>query len=353
MRARGKLPLNMRLPSDMAAMFGMVATLVELHACQTRRPADDVSARHGSSPMESRATDASQQSSNPARPSDTKAPNARPRVPNSVSRYDFRKPSQVWLLPEPLREISDIALLSNDELACVQDEKGVVYVYHLGTSRITDMIHFGARGDYEGIAVVGERLFVLRSDGRLYQLSRLTHHPSVRTFDLGLPKSEAEGLCLDEQHARLLITIKGHEEGRSKDLRPIFAFDLSTETLSVTPAIELNVHDVRHFAKEHELEIPRHINKNGDGMRSALRVMPSALGVHPVTGEIYLLSSVDHVLISCTGDGDITGYVRLDTDRFRQPEGIAFFANGDMLISNEGHGKQATLLRLDWQASSQ
>jgi uncharacterized protein YjiK len=75
-----------------------------------------------------------------------------------------------------------------------------------------------------------------------------------------------------------------------------------------------------------------------------LRFKPSAIAVHPQTGEVFILSSVDHVLISCDENGNVTGYALLDAGLFRQPEGIAFFPNGDMLIANEAAGKEPTLL---------
>jgi hypothetical protein len=35
---------------------------------------------------------------------------------------------------------------------------------------------------------------------------------------------------------------------------------------------------------------------------------------------------------------------------FKQPEGIAFLADGDLFISNEGGGGQGTLLRFTYRA---
>jgi hypothetical protein len=269
---------------------------------------------------------------------------------NSALEYDLEHPDQTWSLPSTLKEVSDIAVLSENEIACVQDERGVVFVYDIKSKSITDEVRFATKGDYEGLTIVDSKLFVLRSDGLLFELSSLRHHPAVQTYDLHLPYKESEGLCLDAKHDRLLIAPKSYEQTETgKDSHPIYAFELSARALAAAPAFEVSVRAIRHFAKHHDLPIPRRVKRDGQSLHSALRFKPSAIAVHPLTGEVFILSSVDHVLVACTETGSITGYALLDASLYRQPEGIAFFPNGDMLISNEAAGKEATLLALHWK----
>jgi uncharacterized protein YjiK len=266
-------------------------------------------------------------------------------LPNGAQGYELDHPDRTWLLPKALNEISDISVLSDSELACVEDEHGVIYVYDLNAGRVTDAVHFGSKGDYEGLAVVGTAVFVLRSDGRLYELSSLKRHASVQSYDLHLPIAESEGLCWDAKHGRLLIAPKSrHSDQFDKDVRPVFAYDLEQHAVATAPAFQVNVHDVRRFAKHHDLPLPRHFSKEKQRLRSSLHFMPSAIAVHPRTGSIFLLSSVDHLLVSCDEAGNITGYALLDANLFRRPEGLAFMSNGDLLISNEAAGGQASVL---------
>jgi len=254
-------------------------------------------------------------------------------------------PATTFALPAALREISDITVLSEKEIACVQDEQGVVFIYDLDTKRITDEVRFGSHGDYEGLALVDSQIYVLRSDGVLFQLSSLRHHPSVQKFELHLPYSESEGLCLDASRNRLLIAPKSHEQtGSNKDFRPIYAFDLRKQALAKDHAFEISVRDIRRFAKKRGLPIPRRPKRDGENLHNALHFAPSAIAVHPISREIFVLSAVDHVLVSCDESGRIMGYALLDASIFRQPEGLAFLPNGDMLISNEAAGKQASLV---------
>ena len=78
---------------------------------------------------------------------------------------------------------------------------------------------------------------------------------------------------------------------------------------------------------------------------------PSALAVHPITGELFVLSSVLKVLVVLAEDGSITAVLPLDGELLEQPEGMAFLPNGDLFISSEGVKKKARLLRFNYDAN--
>lgn len=328
-----------------APLGAFVVGLMATPACNVQRAPGSLDSRQRTS-----SPDVPSEVDSPSSPDDDstgsiEATDSRSQYANATQRYDLDHPGRTWSLPNSLKEISDISVLSDNEVICVEDERGVVYVYNLETSQVTDTVRFAAKGDYEGLALVNSAVFVLRSDGRLFELSSLKHHPSVQTYDLHLPISESEGLCFDSAHNRLLVAPKAHNQGGfGKDTRPIFSFMLSQRTISTSPVLEISLRDIRRFAKRHDLPLPHQLDKDKNRMHSALRFVPSAIAVHPISGDIFVLSSSDHLLVSCTPRGTITGYALLDAELFRQPEGLAFFPNGDMLISNEAAGKNATLL---------
>ncbi len=76
-----------------------------------------------------------------------------------------------WELPKILREVSGIAHMGNNKIACVQDEDGIIFIYDLVSSRIEEEIEFAGAGDYEGISLVGETAYVLRSDGTIFEVT--------------------------------------------------------------------------------------------------------------------------------------------------------------------------------------
>ena len=45
--------------------------------------------------------------------------------------YNIDSPDEKYILPEILQEISDITPVNNEQVACVQDEKGIVFIYDL------------------------------------------------------------------------------------------------------------------------------------------------------------------------------------------------------------------------------
>ena len=80
---------------------------------------------------------------------------------------------KTWNLPAILKEISGISFIDNDRIACIQDEMGSVFIYNLSTSSLEDQVSFAAPGDFEGIAMVNKTAWVLRSDGKLFEISSL------------------------------------------------------------------------------------------------------------------------------------------------------------------------------------
>lgn len=67
-----------------------------------------------------------------------------------------------------------------------------------------------------------------------------------------------------------------------------------------------------------------------------LKLRPSAAAINPVTNELYILSSLSHLIVVTDRKGKFIDFYELDPGIYTQPEGIAFTAEGDLMISNEG-----------------
>ncbi len=123
--------------------------------------------------------------------------------------YQFKNPDQFWKLPNDLKEISGIALLNNSTMLCVQDEKGYLYLYNLSSKRIDKKIRFSFDADYEDIAILADKVFVLRSNGWIYEVNNLFTDLSTTTYKTGLSlKNNTEGLCYDSVSKKVLIARK-------------------------------------------------------------------------------------------------------------------------------------------------
>ena len=269
-------------------------------------------------------------------------------ITGMLSGYDLNHPDMVTNLPKILREASDVTILSPTEIAMVQDEKGSVYLYSLKDEKVVRKIKFGPKGDYEGIAPWGaDTMFVLRSDGKLYRITdwhSSTPTTSVRKIDI--PTKDNEGLCYDPVTDSLLISPKSRwkkKRGGGKNLRPIFAMNPETGEMWPEPLFVLHIEDILAFAKKNHLTIPGKLNKKGK-FKEKLEFNPAALAVRPETGEIFVISSVDRVIVSFDRSKRITGFSMLDKNLFIQPEGIDFLPDGTLVVVNESPNKKPGLL---------
>jgi hypothetical protein len=240
-----------------------------------------------------------------------------------------------WQLPEVLREVSGIAYLSADRIACVQDELGNIYIYNLASHSIEEVIPFADAGDYEGITLVKNTAYVVRSDGRLFKVDNLlSAHPKVTQFESFLTtEQDVEGLCYDAAHNRLLLSIKGVEP-HSQEYKGVYAFDLATNALLPQPVYKLLLNDPVLAAAY----TPK-------SKKSALQ--PSDINIHPLTGDIYITEAVHHQLLLLNPEGELKLVYSLAKPDFAKPEGITFSPTGEIFVSNEGKKGTANIRKIN------
>lgn len=223
-------------------------------------------------------------------------------------------------MPQVLREISGISYITKQRFACVQDNKGSIFIYNASNDSLEREIVFAGAGDYEDIAIVHRDAYVLRANGTIYHIKRYLKKSFIVTgYQTALSTREnPEGMCYDKKHKRLLIAAKAPDPS-DKNLRVVYAFDIRKKKLDDTPAITIVL-----SGKEWE-EIAE--NK---------KLQPSAIAIHPRTKEIYLLDGEFPKLLVLKNDGTYKELYELDPLQFTLPEGITFSAKGEMFISNEG-----------------
>jgi hypothetical protein len=266
--------------------------------------------------------------------------------------YDFSKPIVKDILPASLQEISGLAIIDSTTIACIQDENGILFLYDTKNHKIKQQYIFGLNGDYEGITKVGELLYVLRSDGVLFELKNYTTKKiRVKTYATRVPALNNEGLCYDSINNRLLIGAKGkiNKDPLNKDLRCIYEFNLKTKTLNQKPMFNFNTLDINLFAKMYEIKLPKRTTKNGKVVEIGLKFNTSEIAIHPVTKQLYVLSANDHCLFVFNIHGNLEHIEQLNHTLFNKAEGLSFYPHGDVLISNEGQAHQPTLLKFKYQ----
>lgn len=265
--------------------------------------------------------------------------------------YDFSKPTLNDELPPILHEISGLAIIDSSSIACVQDEDGILFIYNIKKHKITQQHTFGLKGDYEGITLVNDVLYVLRSDGVLFEIKdHQTKKLKVKTYSTRVPAINNEGLCYDAINNRLLIGAKGkiNKDPTNKDIRLIYAFDLKTKTLNQSPAFNFNITDINLTAKMQGIHFPKKQNKKGKSIEHGFKFNTSEISIHPITHHLFVLSATEHVLFVFNKNGALEYIEQLNPLVFNKSEGLDFFQNGDLIISNEGQTHMPTLLRFNY-----
>ena len=267
---------------------------------------------------------------------------------NLLKGYDLSRPDVFVTLPSVLHEISGLTEVDDNTLACVQDELGIVFIYSVTDKKIVRKINFGGDGDYEGITRVDDHLYVMRSDGKMYEVSNYkSDNFEVKEYQVKLPTKDNEGLAYDPKNERLLLAGKsGAKEAEYKNSRLVYSFDLKTKSISTKPAFVFN---------KDQMSITMSSLSNTQGKKRKknknVPFNPSAIAVHPTTGNLYVISAKGSMLYVFDRNSNLVSYTHLDGKEFLQPEGITFMDNGDMLISNEGKKDRPNVLKFKYKGA--
>lgn len=258
---------------------------------------------------------------------------------SKVFPYDLNNPSSTFELDVSLREISGLTTTPKpDLLAAVQDEKGQLFYINKKTGQVTPSVIFADDGDFEGIEFVGDTLWVVKSKGRLFKLWNLDKTPyDMATFKIeSLKKANIEGLGYDAKNNRLLLAQKGEKSDESTS-RSIFAFDLTHQTPSVSKAFELDLKQFQAFLNDKKAKKYQHLQADyiEKPVPKGVEFGPSGVAVHPISGNVFILSSINKVLIVSSPTGEVLEMVKLDKNRLQQPEGICFDSDGTLYLSTE------------------
>lgn len=239
-----------------------------------------------------------------------------------LKEYDLSKP-EVFTMPESLKEISGIALSKgkSDVFYAVQDEEGKVFqlTWRNQTPKYTS---FAGKGDFEDITMLKEQIVVLKSNGGLFVFplaeTGLTETTKTRAYKGLLPKGEYEGMFGDEASGKIYVLCKS------------CAGDIPDKSIS---GYILNAGNPVQKSGSFTLDVAQ-IKALAGKLKKGFQ--PSALAKNPVTGDWFILSSVNKLLVVTDKNWKTKEVYPLNPNHFNQPEGIVFDKSGNLFISNEG-----------------
>src|SRR6478672_6713192 len=236
---------------------------------------------------------------------------------------------QKWDLPAILLEVSGIAYMDGQRFACVQDELGTIFIYNTQRSKIESEIVFSGPGDFEGISLNGNKAYVVRSDGKLFEVDMKTKKTQEYTTGLNAANN-VETVFFDKGNNRLLMT--GKEPDAEKEYKNIYAFDLATHTMPANPIMRINLGDQLFEAA-------------GKATKKKKTMMPSGIAVNPISKDIYILDGPRSRLVTVNQQGAVKKVLELGSSFFK-PEGISFSPGGELFISNEGKKIPANIIQV-------
>jgi uncharacterized protein YjiK len=281
---------------------------------------------------------------------DLKSPDDIAAAMNYDLHYDLSKPEFTFNLDNELKEISGLSFVSNEQFACIQDEQGILYIYNVQSAGLDKRIPFGAKGDYESVAIAGDDAWILSSQGQLTHLKDYAgKKPQKKNYNTGLnPSFNFESMCYDKEGNRLLIMAKDKSEDKSK--KDIYSFNPGSKTMDPGTVYSVSFSDMKKILDRNDFPgLSGKLKKalEGDDINELFR--PTDLSINPVTSEIYIISSVSNLLLILDKSGKLVFLCPLEDSRFMQPEGIAFDETGNLFISNEGQNAKPNILKFSYE----
>lgn len=226
-----------------------------------------------------------------------------------LSRYDLdARPAEQWRLPGRLREISALALTADERLLAVDDEQAIVYEIDYVAGGLNKAFALGEptiREDFEGLASIGETVYLMTSDAVLFVAPEGNDGERVpfERVDTGLgAQCEFEGLAADAPARRLLLLCKQVRRRADVDGLQVFIWDI--DAAKATDSLPLPVDDITRALDEDELH-------------------PSGITIDPDSGNLILVAARERALIELNSTGGFVAASRLRSGkRHPQAEGI-------------------------------
>jgi uncharacterized protein YjiK len=227
-----------------------------------------------------------------------------------------------WLLPRPLQEISGLALTRDGRLLVHDDQLGQVWEVDYRRGVLVKRFSLGngvLKGDFEGITIANDVVFLLASNGKLFEFHEGADGAQVdyKVQDTGLKEQcEFEGVAFDAAIDALLLACKHVYDKDVRDALVIYRWSLKSDS----------------GARLSQLTVPL---ASVIGTNGWTTLEPSDITIDPLTGNYVLVASKEKALIAVTPAGALVFAHPLPAGH-PQPEGVAITKDSILIMSDEG-----------------
>ena len=244
-----------------------------------------------------------------------------------------RKAVARWVMPRDLDELSGIALTRDGRLLAQGDERAQISEIDYRRGVVTKQFVVGhptIKADLEGITLADNFVFLLASNGTLYEFREGANGQRVdyTTHDTRLGKEcEFEGLAFDSTLNSLLLACKHVAIKHLKDHLVIYRWHLDGSGNRLS-----------------RMTVPL------DGILKAIgekEFQPSDITVDPFTGDYVLISSLEKSIVEITPDGQLVFARKLPGDH-DQPEAVAITRDSVLIIGDEAKNRPAVITLYRW-----
>lgn len=238
-----------------------------------------------------------------------------------------------WILPNSLNEISGITLTRDRRLLAHDDELGVVTVLDYTSGVILKQFRVGRNlhEDFEGITEANGEIYMLASNGRLFQFHEGVDGGRVgyTIHDTNLGKEcEFEGVAYDSTRNELELACKNVGSKKLRNQLVIYRWSL----------------DQTRKDRLSRLTVPQGRIIGG---RDWTQFKPTDITVDPTSGNYVLVASQEKALLVITPEGGVVS-VRSLPPEHDQAEGVAITPDSILIVSDEALRKPAAITLYRW-----
>jgi uncharacterized protein YjiK len=240
-----------------------------------------------------------------------------------------------WVLPQSLREISGLALTTDGRVLAHGDEDGDVWEIDYRRGVLVKEFSLGERrvkGDFEGITIAHDVVYMLASNGKLYEFHEGANgaHVAYTIHDTDLKaQCEFEGVAFDPAIDALVLACKHVHDKTIQGAIVLYRWSL--------------------VAKDSASRLTRVIVPV-DSILAANQwknINPSDITIDPLTGNYIIIASLQKALLSITPAGALV-FLRPLPASHPQPEGVAITKDGILLVSDEGGQGSGIITLYKW-----
>ena len=251
--------------------------------------------------------------------------------------FNLELSSHTLEMEKKLDEISGLTHDNDDNLWCINDEKG--NLYELGANgKVKTKIDFGKSGDYESLAYHDGLIYASESNGNI-KVVDIKKKEKVGEYNMRFNrKVNIEGLYYSKEENALLVARKSENQNGETQ---IYLFDLENDKVEDNVKFTFDLNEALKSLIESKI-----LDASMDNSKVKSRIKafaPSGISQDPFTQKYYITSSRGRLLTILDKQGKVEYIHLLDEELFRQPEGISFDSKGHLYISNEARGQVANV----------